>query len=87
MRVSALAAGRAGSSCQPMPILMLRLKRNWQPSTAYRRRPDARLACQAHLLGRAVSVRRVYPAFVDAEAAREPSSWLDEIESDLETVP
>jgi len=70
-----------------MPILMLRLKRNWQPSTAYRRRPDARLACQAHLLGRAVSVRRVYPAFVDAEAAREPSSWLDEIESDLETVP
>jgi adenylate cyclase len=47
---------------------------------------DARLACQAHLLGRAVSVRRVYPAFVDAEAAREPSSWSGEIESDLETV-
>jgi adenylate cyclase len=47
----------------------------------------ARLACQAHLLGRAVSVRRVYPAFVDAEAAREPGSWLEEIESDLETVP
>jgi adenylate cyclase len=46
---------------------------------------DARLACQAHLLGRAVSVRRVYPAFVDAEAAREPGSWLEEIESDLET--
>jgi len=48
---------------------------------------DARLACQAHLLGRAVSVRRVYPAFVDAEAAREPSSWLGEIESNLESVP
>ena len=32
---------------------------------------DARLACQAHLLGRPVSFRRVYPAFVDAEAARE----------------
>jgi adenylate cyclase len=48
---------------------------------------DARLACQAHLLGGAVSVRRVYPAFVDAEAAREPGSWLEEIEPDLETVP
>ena len=48
---------------------------------------DARLACQAHLQGRPVSVRRVYPAFVDAEAAREPGSWLDEIESDLEAVP
>jgi hypothetical protein len=48
---------------------------------------DARLACQAHLLGGAVSVRRVYPAFVDAEAAREPGSWVDEIESDLEMVP
>jgi adenylate cyclase len=48
---------------------------------------DARLACQAHLLGRAVSVRRVYPAFVDAEAAREPGSWLEEIDPDLETVP
>jgi adenylate cyclase len=48
---------------------------------------DTRLACQTHLLGRAVSVRRVYPAFVDAEAAREPSSWLGEIESNLESVP
>jgi adenylate cyclase len=48
---------------------------------------DARLACQAHLLGGAVSVRRVYPAFVDAGAAREPGSWLEEIEPDLETVP
>jgi adenylate cyclase len=48
---------------------------------------DARLACQAHLLGRRVTVRRVYPAFVDAEAAREPSSWLAEIQSDLESVP
>ena len=47
---------------------------------------DARLACQAHLLGRPVSVRRVYPAFVDAEAAREPTSWLAETEPDLETV-
>jgi len=48
---------------------------------------DARLACQAHLLGRPVSVRRVYPAFVDAEAAREPGSWLPETEPDVETVP
>ena len=48
---------------------------------------DARLACQAHLMGRPVSVRRVYPAFVDAEAAREPRSWLEETEPDLETVP
>ena len=47
---------------------------------------DARLACQAHLLGRAVSVRRVYPAFVDATAAREPGSWLDETEANLEAV-
>jgi hypothetical protein len=37
---------------------------------------DARLACQAHLRGRPISVRRVYPAFVDAEAAREPDSGL-----------
>jgi len=48
---------------------------------------DARLACQAHLLGRPVSVRRVYPAFVDAEAAREPGSWSAATELDLETVP
>ena len=48
---------------------------------------DARLACQAHLLGRPVSVRRVYPAFVDAEAAREPESWSMAAEPDLETVP
>jgi adenylate cyclase len=48
---------------------------------------DARLACQAHLLGRPVSVRRVYPAFVDAEAAREPGSWSMASEPDLETVP
>jgi len=48
---------------------------------------DARLACQAHLLGRPVSVRRVYPAFVDAEAAREPGSWSVATELDLETVP
>ena len=48
---------------------------------------DARLACQAHLMGRPVSVRRVYPAFVDAEAEREPRSWLEETEPDLETVP
>ena len=50
-------------------------------------RADARLACQAHLLGRPVSVRRVYPAFVDAEAAREPGSWSVASEPDLETVP
>ena len=49
--------------------------------------PDARLACQAHLLGRPVSVRRVYPAFVDAEAAREPGSWSAATEPDLETAP
>ena len=48
---------------------------------------DARLACQAHLLGRPVSVRRVYPAFVDAAAAREPGGWSAETEPDLETVP
>jgi adenylate cyclase len=48
---------------------------------------DARLACQAHLLGRALSVRRVYPAFVDAEAAREPSSWAATTEPDLKLVP
>ena len=47
---------------------------------------DARLACQAHLLGRAVGVRRVSPAFVDATAAREPGSWLDETEANLEAV-
>ena len=48
---------------------------------------DTRLACQAHLLGRSVSVRRVYPVFVDAEAARQPDSWPAETEPDLETVP
>ena len=48
---------------------------------------DARLACQAHLLGRPVSVQRVYPAFVDAEAARQPGSWSTESEPELETVP
>jgi adenylate cyclase len=47
---------------------------------------DARLACQAHLRGRPVSVRRVYPAFVDAEAARDPGSWSAEAEPDLEAV-
>jgi adenylate cyclase len=48
---------------------------------------DARLACQAHLLGRAVSVRRVYPAFVDAEAARQPDSWPAETETAQEIMP
>jgi adenylate cyclase len=48
---------------------------------------DARLACQAHLLGRPVSVQRIYPVFVDAEAAREPDSWATMAEADLETVP
>jgi adenylate cyclase len=47
---------------------------------------EARLACQAHLLGRPVSVQRVYPAFVDAEAARDPGSWAAQTEPDLETV-
>jgi adenylate cyclase len=46
----------------------------------------ARLACQAHLLGRAISVQRVYPAFVDAEAAREPGSWAATTEPDLELM-
>jgi adenylate cyclase len=48
---------------------------------------DARLACQAHLLGKPVSVRRVYPAFVDAEAARQPDARSAETAPDLETVP
>ena len=48
---------------------------------------DARLACQAHLLGQPVSVRRIYPVFVDADAAREPESWSAAAEPDLETVP
>ena len=47
---------------------------------------DARLACQAHLLGRPVSVQRVYPAFVDAEAARKPDSWAEATELDLEAA-
>jgi adenylate cyclase len=47
---------------------------------------DARLACQAHLLGRPVSLQRVYPAFVDAEAARNPDSWAGTTELDLEAV-
>jgi len=47
---------------------------------------DARLACQAHLLGRPVSVQRIYPAFVDAEAAREPDSWAAATEPGSETV-
>ena len=47
---------------------------------------DARLACQAHLQGKPVSVRRVLPAFVDAEAAREPDSWATTTEPDLEAV-
>ena len=47
---------------------------------------DARLACQAHLLGRPVSVQRVLPAFVDAEAARDPDSWAAAAEPDLEAV-
>jgi adenylate cyclase len=47
---------------------------------------DARLACQAHLRGRPISVQRVYPAFVDAEAAREPDSWAKATETEAETV-
>jgi adenylate cyclase len=47
----------------------------------------ARLACQAHLRGRPISVRRVYPAFVDADAAREPDSWTQVTEIEPETVP
>jgi adenylate cyclase len=48
---------------------------------------DARLACQARLRGRPLSVQHVYPAFVDAEAAREPGSWAAPSESRPETVP
>jgi adenylate cyclase len=48
---------------------------------------DARLACQAHLRGRPISVRRVYPAFVDAEAARAPDSWLSAAGIEPDTVP
>lgn len=46
----------------------------------------ARLACQAHLLGKPVQVHRVYPAFADAEAAREPASWQAEAEPHLATA-
>jgi adenylate cyclase len=49
--------------------------------------PDARLACQAHLRGRPVSVHRVYPDFVDAGAAREPDSWAAAAEIEPETAP
>lgn len=50
--------------------------------------PDhARLACQAHLLGKPVHVHRVYPAFADAEAAREPASWLAEAEPHPAAAP
>jgi adenylate cyclase len=48
--------------------------------------PDARLACQAHLLGRPMRVQRIYPAFVDAEAARRPDSWAAATKPDLEAV-
>jgi adenylate cyclase len=48
---------------------------------------DARLACQAHLRGRPVSVCRVLPAFVDAAAARAPGDWLAETEPAAETTP
>jgi adenylate cyclase len=47
---------------------------------------DARLACQARLLGRPVKVRRVYPAFVDAEAARGPDDRSARPEA-VETAP
>ena len=40
---------------------------------------DARLACQAHLLGPPLAVRRVYPAYADAAVARR--------EGDLAAVP
>lgn len=48
---------------------------------------NARLACQAHLLGRLVTAQRVYPAYIDAEAAREPGSWRAATAPDLEAVP
>lgn len=48
---------------------------------------EARLACQARLRGGPLSLRRLYPAFADATAAREPRSWATGIEAGLETVP
>ena len=55
--------------------------------TLYRvKAPDrARLACQAHLRGQPLSVERVYPAYADAEAAREPEHWSAEAEPALES--
>jgi adenylate cyclase len=50
-------------------------------------RDGARLACQAHLRGSPVELRRVYPAFVDAETARQPDSWAAANEPDPEAVP
>ncbi len=38
--------------------------------------PGVRLACQARVLGRGVSVTRLLPAFADASAARSPREWV-----------
>jgi adenylate cyclase len=38
--------------------------------------PEARLACQARVLGQGVSVTRVLPAYADASAARAPEEWV-----------
>ncbi len=37
--------------------------------------PGARLACQARVMGPGVVVTRLLPAYADASAAREPSTW------------
>jgi adenylate cyclase len=38
--------------------------------------PEARLACQARVLGPGVSVTRILPAYADASAARAPEEWV-----------
>jgi len=38
--------------------------------------PEARLACQARVLGQGVSVTRLLPAYADASAARAPEEWV-----------
>src|ERR1700745_1311611 len=90
MRASAAAAavaGRAGSSCRPTLISIPPAEVELATLEQVNAPADARLACQAHLLGRPVSVRRVYPAFVDAEAASEPDSWPAETAAALESMP
>lgn len=50
--------------------------------------PGARLACQARVLGPGVVVTRLLPAYADASAAREPSTWASDTNSaQLEPAP